>query len=173
MLGLVLHSAIAYMQTPMGELWGYKDSQSHFGFDLVVAFLHTFRMPVFFMLSGFFACMLYEDRGVSEMVRNRRRRVLYPLVVGWLFLFPLTIAGFGFGQLGGTREGAKEAIEYVVTGKAVEHLQLLHLWFLFDLVGPTPIGSPAFDRWVVLVELSVLSFDGVEAALKALVFQVV
>jgi len=134
MLGLVLHSAIAYMQTPMGELWGYKDSQSHFGFDLVVAFLHTFRMPVFFMLSGFFACMLYEDRGVSEMVRNRRRRVLYPLVVGWLFLFPLTVAGFGFGQLGGTREGAKEAIEYVVTGKAVEHLQLLHLWFLFDLL---------------------------------------
>ena len=134
MLGLVLHSAVAYMQTPLNELWGYKDAHTHFGFDLLVGFVHTFRMPVFWVLAGFFACLLYEQRGVRGMVRNRARRVLYPLVVAWLVVFPLTIAGFAFAQLGGTAEAAREAVAYVTSGEVLQQLQWLHLWFLLDLL---------------------------------------
>ena len=125
MLGLVLHSAVAYMQTPLNELWGYKDAQTHFGFDLLVGFVHTFRMPVFWVLAGFFACLLYEQRGVHHMLQNRARRVLYPLVVAWLVLFPLTIAGFAFAQLDGTAEAAREAVAYVTSGEVLQQLQLL------------------------------------------------
>jgi peptidoglycan/LPS O-acetylase OafA/YrhL len=134
MLGIVLHAGVAYMQTPLGELWPYKDSQTHFGFDVLVAFLHTFRMPVFFVMAGFFAALLYQQRGVRSMIRNRAQRVLIPLLVGWAVIFPLTVGGFAFAQLGGTAEAASAAIRYVFSLAVLEHLQLLHLWFLLDLL---------------------------------------
>lgn len=134
MLGVALHSAVAYMQTPLGELWPYKDPQSHFGFDVFVALLHTFRMPVFFALAGFFAALLYDQRGVRSMIRNRTQRVLGPLLVGWIVIFPLTVAGFAFARMGGTADAPFAAIRYVTSVAVLEHLQLLHLWFLLDLL---------------------------------------
>jgi glucan biosynthesis protein C len=134
MLGLVLHSAVAYMQTPMGDMWGFKDQHTNLAFDVLVAFLHTFRVPVFFALAGFFAALLYERRGMRALIENRARRVLGPLVVGWIALFPLTIAGFAFAQSGGELLAVPAALRYVVSADVPQHLQLLHLWFLFDLL---------------------------------------
>jgi peptidoglycan/LPS O-acetylase OafA/YrhL len=134
MLGVVLHAAVAYMQTPMGELWPYKDAQTWYVFDVLVAFLHTFRMPVFFVMAGFFASLLYVQRGVRSMVRNRAQRVLAPLLVGWIVIFPLTVGGFAFARLGGTADAALAAVRFVTGAAVLEHLQLLHLWFLLDLL---------------------------------------
>ena len=134
MLGVALHAAVAYMQTPLDELWPYKNSQTHFVFDVLVAFLHTFRMPVFFVMAGFFAALLYQQRGVRSMIWNRAQRVLGPLLVGWIVIFPLAVGGFAFARLGGTGEAAIGAIRYVTSLAVLEHLQLLHLWFLLDLL---------------------------------------
>lgn len=134
MLGLVIHTAMAYTRTPSGELWGYKDPQTHMAFDVIVAFLHTFRMPVFFVIAGFFAAMVVDERGEGGLVRNRARRVLAPLVIGWVVLFPVTIAGFAFARLGGTFAHVIGAIRYAASASVVQHLQLLHLWFLLDLL---------------------------------------
>lgn len=134
LLGVVLHSAVSYMRTPLGDLWGFKDVRTSGVFDVLVAFLHTFRMPVFFVMAGFFAALLYQQRGVGRMVRNRAQRVLLPLVVGWMVVFPLTIGGFAFAQLGADRTGLAGAVRYVTSGDMFEHVQLLHLWFLFDLL---------------------------------------
>lgn len=134
MLGVVLHAAVAYMQTNLGELWPYKDTQTSFVFDVLVGFLHTFRMPVFFVMAGFFAALLYLQRGVGRTIRNRTQRVLVPLLVGWIVIFPLTVGGFVFARLGGTTEAAFSAIRYVTSLAVLDHLQLLHLWFLLDLL---------------------------------------
>lgn len=134
MLGLVLHAAVAYMRTPVGDLWGYHDAHTHVAFDALVAFLHIFRVPVFFVLAGFFAALLYARRGAGAMIRNRVQRVLVPLVVGWAILFPVTIAGFAFAQLGGTARSALAALRYAASPAVLQHLQWLHLWFLFDLL---------------------------------------
>jgi peptidoglycan/LPS O-acetylase OafA/YrhL len=134
MLGLVLHSAVAYMQTPMNGMWGYKDPQTHIAFDVLVAFIHTFRVPVFFVMAGFFAGLLYERRGSHALIMNRMRRVMGPLVVGWIVLFPLTIAGFAFAQSGGSFLAFLGGAQYVISVDVLQHLQLLHLWFLFDLL---------------------------------------
>jgi glucan biosynthesis protein C len=134
MLGLVLHTAVAYMRTPIGDLWGYKDAHTHVAFDALAALLHTFRVPVFFVLAGFFGALLYARRGATSMIWNRVQRVLVPLVVGWIILFPVTIAGFAFAQLGGTPPSALVALRYATSAAALQHLQLLHLWFLFDLL---------------------------------------
>ncbi|MDH3455593.1 MAG: acyltransferase family protein [Gemmatimonadota bacterium] len=134
LLGVALHAAVAYMRTPLGELWGFKDQHTHYGFDVLVAVVHTFRMPVFFVMAGFFAALLFYQRGAHQMIRNRAQRVLVPLAIGWLVLFPLTIAGFAFARLGGAANATSDAIRYAASTAMLEHLQLLHLWFLFDLL---------------------------------------
>lgn len=134
MLGLVLHAAVAYMRTSVGDLWGYHDAHTHVAFDALVAFLHVFRVPVFFLLAGFFAALLYAQGGAAIMIRNRVQRVMVPLVIGWVVLFPATIAGFAFAQLGGTAGSAWAAMRYAASAATLQHLQWLHLWFLFDLL---------------------------------------
>lgn len=48
--------------------------------------LHSFRMPLFFLISGFFSAMMFEKYGVGKYVRRRWTRIGVPLVVG-LFTF--------------------------------------------------------------------------------------
>src|ERR671911_846280 len=83
LLGLVLHSAASYTQAPLGSLWPYHDPQTSVAFDLLIFFIHLFRMPVFFVVAGFFAALLYYRDGLAGFARNRVRRVLLPLVLFW------------------------------------------------------------------------------------------
>lgn len=64
LLGLVLHTAINYMTFPTGDTWPYKDAQTSPTFDILVAFIHSFRMPTFFVIAGFFAAFQYDARAV-------------------------------------------------------------------------------------------------------------
>ena len=51
LLGIVLHAAIPYY--PDLEMWP-KDRNSSEVIGLIFDFIHMWRMPVFFMLAGFF-----------------------------------------------------------------------------------------------------------------------
>ena len=62
LLGLVLHSAASYTRTPLGDAWPYHDPHTNVAFDLLVFFIHLFRMPLFFVVAGFFAALLYSSR---------------------------------------------------------------------------------------------------------------
>jgi glucans biosynthesis protein C len=66
LLGLVLHAAISYIETPMPSLWPYSDPQRSLAFDLTVFFIHVFRMPVFFVVAGFFAAFVYHRDGAAR-----------------------------------------------------------------------------------------------------------
>ena len=54
LLGLVIHSAMGYVTFPTDRVWPFKDPHPSTVFDLLVTFIHTFRMPVFFVIAGFF-----------------------------------------------------------------------------------------------------------------------
>ncbi len=54
-------------------------------------FVHVFRLPLFFAMSGFFLALLLSKRGLSETARNRTLRIALPLVAGLLILVPLMI----------------------------------------------------------------------------------
>jgi glucans biosynthesis protein C len=43
--------------------------------------IHVFRLPLFFLIAGFFAALLVEARGTGAAVRNRLVRIGIPLVV--------------------------------------------------------------------------------------------
>jgi len=65
LLGVVLHSAEFYISRPLPQMVGFPlDRNSSYLFDLVFHFIHSFRMPLFFVLAGFFAALLVEKRGM-------------------------------------------------------------------------------------------------------------
>ena len=84
-LGVVLHVAVIYMVAPSPLPW--HDRQSSQLADLLVALIHSFRMPVFFILAGFFVAMLVQRRGLRGMLKNRLLRLGLPFVLLWPVIF--------------------------------------------------------------------------------------
>ena len=131
LLGLVIHSAAAYTSNPDRTAWPFQDPHNYVAFDLLALFIHIFRMPVFFVMAGFFAALLYERDGARGFVRNRTRRVLLPLLVFLPTVMPLVGLGFVFAlwRVGAQMPGAD------LPRPSLLRLPILgHLWFLYDLL---------------------------------------
>lgn len=84
LLGIALHAALAYV----GGGWVVSDDQTSTGLGILVAAVHGFRMPLFFLLSGFFTAMLWQRRGPAYLLSHRTRRILLPLMLGCLTILP-------------------------------------------------------------------------------------
>lgn len=84
-LGIALHAALAFSETG----WPIQDSQQNDSFGLAVSAIHGFRMPVFFLMSGFFTAMLWRNRGVRSLITHRLKRVGLPLVLAMITIVPL------------------------------------------------------------------------------------
>lgn len=86
LLGIVLHASLAYVTFPF---WAVYDDRHSAVFDLLVSVIHSFRMPVFFMLSGFFTAMLWRKRGIGSLAKHRVKRILLPLLLFLVTIIPL------------------------------------------------------------------------------------
>jgi len=86
LLGILLHASLAYVPNIP---WPVRDSQSARWLGLVFLLIHGFRMPLFFLVSGFFTAMLWRRRGPAAMLAQRSKRVFVPLVLGFCILLPL------------------------------------------------------------------------------------
>lgn len=87
LLGIVLHVALAY---DPAIPWPIRDVSQSDLFSLLMHWIHGFRMPLFFCLSGFFTAMLWRKRGLKSLLGHRVKRILVPLVIGALTIVPLT-----------------------------------------------------------------------------------
>lgn len=134
MLLLVLHASVAYMVTPLGALWPVKDVSTHLAFDVAGSFIHTFRLPLFFVIAGFFGAKLHDERGARNFVKNRLRRIAVPLVVFWVLLAPLILAPFALYRLDPASRTVTGLVSWLLSADARSHLHFFHLWFLFDLL---------------------------------------
>ena len=89
MLGIVLHAALAYFLADegadYGAFWPQDDQQSPFSW-IIFTFIHSWRMPTFFLLAGFFAHLVLDRRGDGYFVRDRLNRILLPLIVFGLIM---------------------------------------------------------------------------------------
>ncbi len=88
LLGIGLHASPAFFPAP----WWVQDRTSGLDglFDEFLWAVHGFRMPVFFLMSGFFTTLLWRRRGLGALLRHRLRRVALPLAIGLLAIVPLT-----------------------------------------------------------------------------------
>ena len=86
LLGIYLHAAVAY---DVDGGWPWKQAVLTHSLGRSMAFIHIFRMPLFYVMAGFFLALLVERRGTLEAARNRAKRILLPFVLGWLVVFPV------------------------------------------------------------------------------------
>ena len=88
-LGIVLHVAINHLTVDSPLPW--RDPKTSPVADLLLLFIHSFRMPVFFVLAGFFVALLAERRGANGMLKNRCLRLALPFAIFWPPLFAATM----------------------------------------------------------------------------------
>ncbi len=87
LLGIVLHASLSFFPS----YWVVTDSRQNDSFGILFSAIHGFRMPLFFVMSGFFSAMLLRGRGRGALVKHRFHRVLLPLLVGTFTVVPLTV----------------------------------------------------------------------------------
>ena len=90
-------------------------------------FVHVFRLPLFFAMSGFFLALLVSKRGVRQTARNRTLRIALPLIAGLLVLIPLMVAA-------GQQTGVIVAGDGRPSTGSPFALQPSFLWFLWYLL---------------------------------------
>jgi glucans biosynthesis protein C len=125
-LGIYLHAVVAY--SPTGG-WPYKAPQLTTTLDWSVGLIHVFRMPVFYVMAGFFAALLLQRYGLRRAADNRFWRIVVPFVVGWIILFPLVMFLAAFGRF-----GPSTALDFILSGRFLAYAHPLHLWFLEYLI---------------------------------------
>jgi hypothetical protein len=129
-LGIVFAATESFLPGFAALGWPVVDSSPSWGAAIVGYVLHVFRLSTFFMLSGFFAHMMFHRKGASTYIRERARRLLIPLVIGWLVFVPLIVLDFAWAIYRRTHGPGAEAAP--TNNTAV--FNLTHLWFLYYLV---------------------------------------
>jgi ABC-type multidrug transport system ATPase subunit/peptidoglycan/LPS O-acetylase OafA/YrhL len=124
--GVVLHTAMSYL--PGFTIWPLLDRSTSVPLALTFYVIHIFRMTAFFVIAGFFGRLLLQRHGIREFVRNRSVRILVPLVVGWIVVFPAVVATLAWSR----GDGPPPALPAGVERPALA-FPLFHLWFLYLL----------------------------------------
>jgi ABC-type multidrug transport system ATPase subunit/peptidoglycan/LPS O-acetylase OafA/YrhL len=127
LLGVVLHAAMSYL--PGFDVWPLADRSPSAVLGVTFFVIHVFRMTLFFMLAGFFARVLFHRRGTRAFIRDRATRIVIPLVVGWIVLFPMIAATMVWGAAPGRTLTPPPAAEMPPLP-----FPLTHLWFLYVLL---------------------------------------
>ena len=135
LLGILLHASLPYFSRIAGfeSFWPADDDQSVLLF-LVFDFIHTWRMPVFFLLAGFFAHLVLDRRAMSVFALDRLKRIGVPLVlfgaVMAIIIPPIWVYGwFGVISLEVFQDALKKRQDLDSSGDLVGHL-----WFLYYLL---------------------------------------
>ena len=133
-LGIVLHVSVNYMERPSVLPW--MDPSRWRGADSLVGFIHAFRMPVFFVLAGFFVALLLRSRGPRGLARHRLQRLGLPFAVFYVPVFALCgLAGLAF--LHRIVHGTWGLDPSLFTGSPTipnDGLSTGHMWFLWMLL---------------------------------------
>lgn len=143
MLGIVLHGATFYLSAPPPTMPIMTDRNTSFVMDVLFHFIHSFRMPVFFIMAGFFASLLVDKRGTLATLKNRAARILAPFLVGLATVLPLTLllvvsfmvsVRFGTHEMIPKLQDARAVIqETVAMHPDAKRPSPMHLWFLYYL----------------------------------------
>lgn len=88
LLGLAYHAALSFAA---GFPWLVQDVSQTRVLYWFQAASHGFRMPLFFLISGFFTAMLWRKRGLRALLKQRFQRILLPCLLGLVTVVPATL----------------------------------------------------------------------------------
>jgi peptidoglycan/LPS O-acetylase OafA/YrhL len=137
LLGVFLHASVPYLHVNFP--WAVVDSSRSISLTLVIYGIHSFRMPAFFLIAGFFARLVFRRAGLGSFARHRTQRILLPLVAGWLVLHPVVRALWVWSGIRAMDNSSTSdlwiALSTVFSSKFITRgLGLMHLWFLYYLL---------------------------------------
>ena len=120
LLGIVLHAALPYIPN-VEAFWPADESSSHV-INTIFQFIHIWRMPLFFILAGFFANLIISKKSWKSWWGNRFLRIALPIIV-FFPVMSLTLPWiFKYGKTG----------DFIFFYSDVG--QPFHLWFLWQLM---------------------------------------
>jgi hypothetical protein len=131
-LGIVLHVAVNHVTAESQLPW--RDRETSMAADMTLVFIHAFRMPVFFILAGFFVAMLVSRRGVGGMLKHRLRRLGLPFLVFWppVFAGMVVLAMLYVHLMVRGSLGIDPAI--MPKNPARPDINTMHMWFVYYLL---------------------------------------
>ena len=119
LLGIVLHAGLPYMG--IGEVWP-SDGRSSPAIKVGFEFIHVWRMPLFFILTGFFANLIVSNKSWKSWYQNRFSRIFLVAII-FIPVMSLTIPWiFAYGKTG--------EFSFFYSTEGQPH----HLWFLWHLI---------------------------------------
>lgn len=86
LLGLAFHVAIVYAAVIIYPL---RNEERSIAFDVFGEWVHLFRMPLFFVLSGYFTERTFLSKSLKEFLRLRGLRIILPLIPGIILFAPM------------------------------------------------------------------------------------
>jgi glucan biosynthesis protein C len=145
LLGIVLHTTITYIGGEPNSGWPLRDPNTFSQFqEWLLDYIHVFRMPIFMVVAGFFAALLFYERSPRKMLINRIKRILYPFIVAILILWPLTTLAFSYSNNVFSWDRTFDSpIGTMFVGTTLNTFKYLnafipertmHLWFLYYLM---------------------------------------
>jgi len=121
MLGVVLHSAVVFSNNS----WLLPEQESQF-YSQIVHIIHLFRMPAFFIISGFFCHLMLGRTGNLIFIKQKISRILLPLVATAITLNSL--------QNILLNDYRSENMDLLSSGYWLQGSWVSHLWFLISLI---------------------------------------
>lgn len=152
LLGVYLHGALAYAE-PSRSVWIATNPVGSVMIDASIWGIHLFRMSLFFLLSGYFAKLMIQRKGIKSFLWNRGIRIALPFALFWplltvamtiVFVFAFSYVKEPQGLMGvivsasQNPEAAKSSTPYTT----------MHLWFLYYLLMFSVIAAVA-SRWTI------------------------
>lgn len=141
LLGIAFHAALSEV-FPSTGIWAIGTNDPSIPFWWFIFTSHLFRMEVFFLLAGFFACMVVSKRGVQAFLRDRALRIALVFV---LLLYPIKYLDSTIWIAGGLKTGWLQLppdvvalgpwriARYALGDEKFPSIHLNHLWFLYFL----------------------------------------
>ena len=85
-------------------------------------------MTTFYFIAGFFAHMVFHRNGTGAFLLDRAKRIVVPLLVGWITIGPLIVLTLIWA--------IKRTFTAVPSGQGIPQFDfpLFHLWFLYYLL---------------------------------------
>lgn len=117
LLGIGLHAALSFIP----GVWPVQDSLHNDSFTLFFSAVHGFRMPLFFLISGFFTAMLWRKRGLSALLKHRFKRIFIPCMIGLVTIVPALNWSIGKGISTGAGTGAEPAADIWAAAAVGDH----------------------------------------------------
>ncbi len=153
LLGVYLHGAFAYAE-PSRSVWIATNPQGSVAIDASIWWIHLFRMSLFFLLSGYFAKLLIQRKGLKPFLWNRGIRIALPFVLFWpLLMVAMTIVFvFAFSYVKephGLMQVIVAASQNPEAVKSSTPYTTMHLWFLYYLLMFSLIAAVG-SRWTRL-----------------------